>query len=171
MTLNKGRKKSPPYVTYKTFEHFLGRLEQQLPVRIDRSYWGEMFSGSTGMKLMLALRFLNLIDSNARPMPRLKILVSGITGEHRAVMLRQVAEEAYPFVFRGKLDIQNTSYAELEEVFQNTYHMKISVCRKCIKFFVEFSKDAVIPLAPQITKKRKISHADHIIKNTNKRFE
>jgi hypothetical protein len=157
MTLDEGRKKFPPYVTYKTFEHFLRRLEHQLPVRIDRSYWGEMFSGSTGIHLMLALRFLNLIDSNARPMPRLKILASGIIGEHRAVMLRQVAEEAYPFLFRGILDLQNASYADLEHVFQNTYHMKISVCRKCIKFFIEFSKDAGIPLAPQITKKRKIS--------------
>jgi len=161
MTINKGRKKSPPYVSYQTYEYFLGKLEQELPVCIDRSYWGKMYSGSTGMQLMSAMRFLNLIDANGKPMPRLKLLVSGITGEHRAVALRQTAEEAYAFVFKGILDLQNASSADLVHVFQNTYHMKISVCRKCIKFFVEFSKNAGIPLAPQITKKRKISVADH----------
>jgi hypothetical protein len=161
MTINEGRKNSPPYVSYKTFEHFLSRLEQQLPVFIDRSYWGTMYSGSAGMQLMSAMRFLNLIDSNAKPMPRLKLLVSGITGEHRTVALRQTAEEAYAFVFKGISDLQNASYADLVHVFQNTYHMKIKVCRQCIKFFVEFSKDAGIPLAPQITQRRKISPAHH----------
>ena len=154
MTINKGKKNSPPYISYKTFKHFLDRLEQQLPVRIDRSYWGEMFSGSAGMQLMSAMRFLNLIDANARPMPRLKLLASGITVERRAVVLRQVAEEDYAFVFGGISDLQNAGYADLEYVFQNAYHMKISVCRKCIKFFVEFSKDGGIPLAPRFTKKR-----------------
>ena len=94
-------------------------------------------------------------------MPRLKLLVSGINGEHRAVLLRQIAEEAYAFVFRGISDLHNASYADLVHIFQNTYHMKIDVCRKCIKFFVEFSKDAGFPLAPQITQRRKISLADH----------
>lgn len=160
MTINEGRKNSPPYVSYKTFEHFLSRLEQQLPACIDRSYWGKMYSGSVGTQLLSAMRFLNLIDSNAKPMPRLKLLVSGLTGEHRAVVLRQTAEEAYAFVFKGILDLHNASYTDLVHVFQNTYHMKISVCRKCIRFFMEFSKDAGIPLAPQITKKRKMSYTD-----------
>lgn len=40
-------------------------------------------------------------------------------------------------------------------------HGEIDVCRKCIKFFVEFSKDAGFPLAPQITQRRKISPTDY----------
>ena len=76
MTTEEGRKHSPPYVSYKTFESFMTKLQQQLPTRIDRSYWGEMFSGSTGTQLMSAMRFLNLIDVNARPTPRLKLLTS-----------------------------------------------------------------------------------------------
>jgi hypothetical protein len=46
--------------------------------------------------------------------------------------------------------------------------MKADVCRKCIKFFTEFSKDANIPLSPQITKKRKMSHTSSGTKNTKK---
>ena len=40
MTTEEGRKHSPPYVSYKTFESFMTKLQQQLPTRIDRSYLG-----------------------------------------------------------------------------------------------------------------------------------
>jgi len=169
MTTDEGRKHSPPYVSYKTFESFLARLQQQLPTRIDRSYWGELFSGSTGTQLMSAMRFLNLVDGNTRPLPRLKLLVSATSGEHRAALMRQVADECYAFVLKGTLDTQNATYAELEDVFQNTYRMKSDVCRKCIKFFTEFSKDAGIPLSPQITKKRKMPRTNTSTKNTIKK--
>ncbi len=168
MTIDEGRKHSPPYVSYKTFDSFMTRLQQHLPTRIDRSYWGEMYSGSTGTQLMSAMRFLNLIDANARPMPRLKLLVSTTTGEHRAALLRQVADDAYAFALKGTLDTQNATYAELEDVFKNTYRMKSDVCRKCIKFFTEFSKDAGIPLSPQITKKRKMPRASPVPKTHTK---
>jgi hypothetical protein len=128
-----------------------------------------MFSGSTGTQLMSAMRFLNLIDENGRPMPRLKLLVTATTGEHRSVLMRQVADEAYAFALKGTVDTQNASYAELEDVFLNTYKMKSDVCRKCIKFFTEFSKDAGIPLSPHITKKRKVPHTNSGTKNAIKK--
>ena len=96
------------------------------------------------------MRFLNLIDGNARPTVRLRVLPSA-SGEHRAALLRQVADEAYAFVFKGILDTQNATYAELEDVFQNTYKMDSVVCRKCIKFFIELCEDAGILLSPQFT--------------------
>ena len=167
MTMEEGRKHSPPYVSYKTFGSFISQLQPQVPSRIDRSIWGEMFSGSTGTQLMSAMRFLNLIDGNARPTARLRVLPSA-SGEHRAALLRQVAEESYAFVLKGTLDTQNATYAELEDAFQNSYHMKSDVCRKCIKFFTEISKDAGIPLSPQITKKRKVPRTNSGIKNANK---
>jgi hypothetical protein len=76
------------------------------------------------------------------------------TGEHHAALLRQVAYEAYAFVYKGKLDPQTATYAELEAVFQNTYQMDDDICHKCIKFFIEFCKDAGIPLSPEFSKKR-----------------
>ena len=69
--------------------------------------------------------------------------------------MRQIAEESYAFVFKGTLDTQNATYSELEDIFQDTYQMKSEVCRKCIKFFVEFSKDAGIPLSQYVTHKWK----------------
>jgi hypothetical protein len=167
MTTEEGRKNSPPYVSYKTFGNFLHTLEPQVPNRIDRSIWGELFSGSTGTQLMSAMRFLNLIDAKSIPTARLKLLVPA-TGEHRAALQRQVVEESYAFVLKGNVDVQNATYAQMEELFQNTYHMKGDVCRKCIKFFVEFSKDAGIPLSPQITKKRKMPKINSGTKNAKK---
>lgn len=167
MTIDDGRKHSPPYVSYKTFGSFMGNLQQHLPTRIDRSYWDGMFSGSTGTQLMAAMRFLNLVDANSRPTPHLKVLVPA-TGEHRAALMRQVANDAYAFVLKGNLDLQNATYAEVEDVFKNTFRMKSDVCRKCIKFFTEYLKDAGIPLSPQITKKRKMPKVNATTKNTNK---
>ncbi|MBN1644335.1 MAG: DUF5343 domain-containing protein [Dehalococcoidales bacterium] len=155
MTVEEGRKHLPPYVSYKTFSSFLSRLQQHLPTRIDRSYWGDMFSGSSGTQLMAAMRFLDLVDVNARPTPHLKLLVSA-TGDHRAVLLKQVTTDAYGFVLKGTLDPQNATYAELEEVFQNTFRMKGDVCRKCIKFFTEITRDAGITLSPAFAKKHKV---------------
>jgi len=51
---------------------------------------------------MSAMRFLNLIDANTRPMPRLKLLVTLHREKHRAALMRQVAEEAYAFVFKRR---------------------------------------------------------------------
>ena len=168
MTIEEVKKHSPPYVSYKTFGNFISQLQPQVPTRIDRSIWGDMFSGSTGTQLMSAMRFLNLIDANSRPTPRLRVLPSA-SGEHRTALLRQVTEEAYAFVLKGTLDTQNATYAELADVFQNTYNVKSDVCRKCIKFFTEISKDAGISLSPQITKKRKMPRTNSGTKNTNKK--
>jgi hypothetical protein len=169
MTIEDGRKHLPPYVSYKTFLNFMSRLQQHIPTRIDRSYWGEMFSGSTGTQLMAAMRFLNLVDANTRPTPHLKLLVSA-TGEHKAALLKQVAAEAYSFVLKGPLDLQNATYAELEEVFQNTFMVKSNVSRKCIKFFTELARDAGIPYSPSFTKTHKVPRASSGTKNVTKKF-
>lgn len=166
--MGKSKKHFPPYVSYKTFKHFIAKLRQDFPTRIDRAYWGEMYSGSTGTQLMLALRFLNLMDDNTRPLPRLKLL-SSVLNENRATLLRQVAEEAYAFVLKETLDTQNATYAELEDIFQDTYNMKSEVCRKCIKFFVEFSKDAGIPLSQYVTHKWKTQPGSVDIKRATKK--
>ena len=154
MTIDDIRKQPPPYISYKTFDNFIGELQQHIPTRVDLSYLSDRFSASTGTQLMQTMRFLKLIDENNRPLSRLKLLASGATGEHRAAILRQAADETYPFIFRGTLDIRNATYAEVQDVFLNNYRMESSVCRKCIEFFIEFSKDAGIPISPQLIKER-----------------
>lgn len=97
---------------------------------------------------MHALSFLNLINVDCSPTLHLKVLAPA-TGAHRAAVLRQVVEEAYPFVFKG-LDIRKATYAELQDAFLNNSQMEDAVCRRCVKFFVELSADADVPLSLQL---------------------
>jgi len=154
MPTNEIGKYPPPSVSYKSFNRLMNMLERNLSTRIDISYLSDKFSVRNSTNLMSAMRFLNIIDNSNRPTPVLKLLAVS-TGEHHAALLRQVAYEAYAFVFiKGKLDPQTATYAELEAVFQNTYQMDDDICHKCIKFFIEFCKDAGIPLSPEFSKKR-----------------
>ncbi len=152
MVAERGRKRLPPYISYRTFHNFLDKLQQQMPARIDRSYWGDMLSGSTGTQLMAALRFLDLIDEYGRPTDRLKPLASS-NSKQRHDILREIAFTSFAFALDGDLDPQNATYSQLEEIFNEKYQMTGQLSRKCLKFFIELSNNAGITLSPFITKK------------------
>jgi len=158
VTTEKGRKHLPPYVSYRTFQNFIERLQQRIPSRIDRSYWGDILSGSTGTQLMAALRFLRLIDANGKPTERLEPLVMS-RGESRAELLRELIKNAYSFVVNSPLDLESATYAQLGEIFNNTFQMTDDVNRKCAKFFIAMSGDAGLPLSPFITRRTRVTHA------------
>ena len=158
MTTEKGRKHLPPYVSYRTFRNFIDRLQQRLPSRIDRSYWGDILSGSTGTQLMAALRFLGLIDANGKPTEQLKPLVLA-RGEPRAQLLRNVTSQAYSFVLKSSIDMENATYSQLEDVFHNAFQLTDDVSRKCVKFFIALSGDAGMPISPFITKRTRTAHS------------
>jgi len=152
MVDERGRKRLPPYVSYRTLLNFIERLEQGMPARIDRSYWSDRLAGSTGTQLMAALRFLGLIDADGVPTSQLRLLISA-RGEKRAELLRQIAIESYNFVLGGSFDFHIATYAQLEEVFHRNFELADDVNRKCIKFFVALASDARIPLSTFITKR------------------
>ncbi len=157
MTSEKNRKRLPPYISYRTFRNFISQLQERIPARIDRSYWGDTLSGSTGTQLVAALRFLGLVDSMGKPTNRLRSLASA-KGDQQAEALRQIAGEAYAFVLRSSLDAQSATYAQLEEVFHETFQLTPDVGRKCIKFFVSLAADARMPLSPFMTKRFRWAH-------------
>jgi len=152
VTTEKGRKHLPPYVSYRTFYNFIERLQQHMPSRIDRSYWGELLSGSNGTQLMAALRFLYLIDVNGKPMEILKRLVEA-KGEQRNKVLREIAEDSFGFVLKSSLDLESATYAQLVEVFHNTFQLTDDVSRKCVKFFIALANDAGLKISPFITRR------------------
>jgi len=152
VTTEKGRKHLPPYVSYRTFYNFIERLQQRMPSRIDRSYWGELLSGSNGTQLMAALRFLYLIDVNGKPMEILKRLVEA-KGEQRNKILGEIAEDSFGFVLKSSLDLESATYAQLVEVFHNTFQLTDDVSRKCVKFFIALANDAGLKISPFITRR------------------
>lgn len=168
MVNDKGRKSLPPYVSYRTFRNFVDGLQLGIPSRIDRSYWGDRYSGSTGTQLMTALRFLGLIDGNGIPTTRLRQLVSA-KGAQRPEILKQIAYTSFDFLSERILDPQVATYSQLEEAFYNTYQVTGDVARKCIKFFVSLESDAGVPLSTFIMKKSRTIRADSIRKRTAKK--
>jgi len=169
MVNNRVRKSLPPYVSYRTFRNFVDGLQLGIPARIDRSYWGDRYSGSTGTQLMTALRFLSLIDSNGMPTTRLRQLVSA-KGAQRSEILKQIAYTSFDFLSARILDPQVATYAQLEEAFYNTYQVTGDVARKCIKFFVSLESDAGVPLSTFIMKKSKTIRADSVRKRATKKM-
>ncbi|MFC1987064.1 hypothetical protein ACFLVH_00725 [Chloroflexota bacterium] len=169
MVNNNSRKRSPPYVSYRTFLNFIDGLQQRVPARIDRSYWGDMLSGSTGTQLMAALRFLGLIDADGKPTEQLKPLVSA-RGEQRRELLKEIAYESFGFVLQGAFDPQNATYAQLREVFHNTFLLTEDVNRKCIKFFISLVSDIGLPLSPFITKRSRLTRTSSGTKSTAKKM-
>jgi hypothetical protein len=158
MVNDKGRKSLPPYVSYRTFRNFIDGLHLGMPSRIDRSYWGNMYSGSTGTQLMTALRFLSLIDSKGLPTAQLRQLVSA-KGAQRTDILRRISQSAFSFLSEESLDPRVATYAQLEEAFRNTYQLTGEVGRKCIKFYISLQSDAGVPLSPFILKRSRMPHS------------
>jgi hypothetical protein len=165
---DRNKKRSPPYVSYRSFLTLLEELQRGIPARIDRSYWGDKFSGSTGTQLMSALRFLNLVDSNGVPTHPLKDLVIS-RGPSRSDILKKISQESFAFLMNDTFESEKATYAQLEEVFNDVYQVDRDVARKCIKFFTELANDAGIPLSQFITKKSKISRQTPVVEKIPKR--
>jgi hypothetical protein len=165
---DRNKKRSPPYVSYRSFLTLLEELKRGLPARIDRSYWGDKFSGSTGTQLMSALRFLNLVDPSGVPTNMLKELV-GARGTPRAEIIRKISHESFTFLSIDTFDSETATYAQLEEVFNDVYQVDRDVARKCIKFFIEIANDGGIPLSPFITKKSKSSRPAPVVEKIPKK--
>jgi hypothetical protein len=162
LEIDRNKKRSPPYVSYRSFLTLLEDLQRGLPSRIDRSYWGDKFSGSTGTQLVSALRFLNLIDTNGLPTSQLKDLASS-KGQHRSEILKKISLDSFSFLTKNSsFQLEQATYAQLEEVFNEVYQVDRDVARKCIKFFIEINSDAGIPLSPFITKKSKVSRPSQV---------
>jgi len=168
MVLEKEKKRLPPYVSYRTFRNFVDGLQMGgVPARIDRSYWGDRLSGTTGTQLITALRFLNLVDVNGVPTNRLKMLVAA-RGPQRNELLRQMTFEGFAPLMKAGLDPQNATYSQLEEIFHSNFDLSGDVSRKCIKFFIMLAGDAGVNLSPFITKRLKSPRTGTGAKNAKK---
>lgn len=167
MLSNASKKLLPPYVSYRTFLNFIEGLQQTMPARIDRSYWGDRFSGSTGTQLVSALRFLDLVDVSGFPTVKLRQLV-GSKGSQRTELLKQITHESYSFFFMSQVDPQAATYSQLEEAFHDNYQIASDVARKCIKFFIELASDSGMKLSPFVTKKNRTARPVTALKKPSK---
>ncbi len=161
-----GRKRLPPYVSYHTFRNFIDGMKQAIPARIDRSYWGDLYSGSNGTQAVAALRFLGLIDNNLAPAPQLKQLIQA-DSVVRTGMIQQLAIQNFPFILKSNsIDPKTATFAQLEESFRSNFQLTPDVLRKCTKFFVEMATEGGIPLSQHIVKKSALTRTSTGTKRT-----
>jgi hypothetical protein len=163
------KKQLPPYVSYRTFWNFLEGLQQSMPARIDRSYWGERLSGSTGTQLVAALHFLDMIDNNGFPTAKLRQVISN-KGVQRAEAIKQIVRESYDFLFQDTLDPQSATYSQIEEAFHDNFQMAGDVARKCIKFFIGIASDGGIKISTFVTQKTRPTRPVSIAKKTARKL-
>ena len=139
-----------PYVPYRTFQTFLGLVKADVPARIDRSFWGERFSGSTGTQLTSSLRALRLIDAEANVSAELENLAAA-SGTERKRLLRDVLKRTYAPLFR--LNLERATRAQFNEAFA-MFGIKPKVQPKCEAFFIRAAVDAGVDLSQHILKGR-----------------
>jgi hypothetical protein len=144
------RKRTPPYVAYKTFIGFVDSLRKAIPGRIDRSVMHTM-SGGTQSHVSHALRTMDLINESGVPTEAFKNLINSL-GEDRKKALAASLKTGYPFLFPpSKIDLATASGKQLLEEFENVGLRGDSI-RRSIAFFLAAGKDAGITLSPFFNK-------------------
>ena len=85
----------PAYASFASFLTFLDFLKDlpTIPKEFDRSLWEGRFSGSTGGHLIVAFRFLGLLDGD-RPTENLERLVQA-DQDARKEVLKEIFRESY----------------------------------------------------------------------------
>jgi hypothetical protein len=142
---------APAYVSFGTFRNFLDWLgEVGVPSRIDRSFWGQKFSGAAGAQLVATLRFFGLIDENGVPDPALETMAKDV--EQRKVTLRSLMKRYDPAL--DGLDLERATAGELDERFRR-YSITGATFGRAIAFFVQAAQYSGIPLSPYITQRRR----------------
>ena len=153
---------TPPYISFNTFKTLLYWLEKEgVPLRIDRSFWKEKFSGANGSKLMGGLRFLGLLDGD-KPTKELEILVSSSLGGERSQIFVNILTKSY----------RNIPFEELARATPNmikewfrVYPIDGHTLRKATTFFINAAREAQIPMSNSIikmTKSRRINSQQQI---------
>ena len=142
---------SPPYVSFNTFKTLLDWLKVEgVPLRLDRSFWHDKVSGSTGSQLMASLRFLGLLDGN-NPLPELENLIQA-EFDKKSLVLKALIQNSYTFIHFEELHRATPSM--LISWFK-TYPIDGHTLRKAISFFISASIEAELPISNSIKKMSK----------------
>lgn len=149
MQVETGKANLPAYVPFQTFLNFLGKLEQGVPHRIDRSFLNRYYSGAMGSQLITSLRFLGLVEGeDNRTTAALERLVQEQAS--RKQLIAQLHHERYQPIFSNVGDLAKATHLQLEQAFKQIYSVEGDTRRKAISFFVHMAQYADIPLSAYI---------------------
>jgi len=139
----KGREtRLPPYVSYKTWNTFLEKLKEQIPLpnRMDSSFWSRLpFSGSNLSALKGTLRYFSLIDSENRPNPKLEQLAQA-EDQERQNLLRDILIRSYEDLL-NQVDLSRATIGQLREYFKSV-GADGQIGQKCTTYFLSLAKES-----------------------------
>ena len=145
-------KPSPPYVSYRTWNTFLLRLREHLPLPpvLDTSFWHRIpFSGTNKSALRGALIYLGLMSATRHPADSLERLTKA-DGEERKNLLREVVTSAYQGLL-AKVDLRRATVGDMRSYFRE---VGASGGAKGVNFFLSMARDAGLELHPSLTTRR-----------------
>jgi hypothetical protein len=138
---------APPYTAFSSFKTALSVFKAVIvPDRVDRSVWGNKFSGSVVTQMIAAFRFLGLINAEGVPTARLRALVAAYGTEAWSGELRKMIEGAYAPLIKD--DLEKVSSTQFNERFRQSYKAEGDTARKCMSFFLQAAREAGIALSP-----------------------
>jgi hypothetical protein len=148
---NDAKTSTPVYVPYATLISSLENLRTHgIPGtgKIDKSIWDTQ-SGAIQGQLLIAFRFLGLIDDQNRVLQALPLLVRA-SQEERKVLLRKIIEEKYKSVV--SLDLKTISQGQLEEAFRGL-NVSGSTLVRAIRFFVKACQECGVPISKRVSER------------------
>jgi hypothetical protein len=142
---------TPVYVPYATLISALDTLRTHgIPRtgKIDKSIWDSQ-SGTIQAQLILAFRFLGLIDDQKTVLPALPPLVAA-SAEERKPLLKKLIEDKYRDIV--SLDLTTISQGQLDEAFRK-FDINGSTLTRATRFFVKACSELGIPMAKRFSER------------------
>ena len=141
-------KKTAPYLPFKTMLSCIESLAPHVPDTIDKSLFDSQ-SGAMQSAIMVAFRFLGLIDARGESSAALRKLVDHPEG--RKEELRKLIEQAYPELIA--LGLAKATPKQLDQAMEQ-YGVTGSTHQKAVTFFLQAAIFAGIPLSQYITRRK-----------------
>jgi hypothetical protein len=141
----KNGKQLPPYAAYSSLSNLMKRLQKDLPAHVTRS----IVSGSNSAKatMMVSLLSLGLINDENEPTDLLKRLVA--SEADYPVVLKDVIQRTYPWLFDGTIDLAKTTTEKVAEKMREI-GTGGSTTSKCISFLLAAAKEAGLTVSPYL---------------------
>jgi hypothetical protein len=142
---------TPVYVPWATFISALDNLRTHgIPAsgRIDKSLWDTQ-SGAIQGQLLIAFRFLGLIDDKNKVLPTLPTLVEA-EGPARKPLLKAIVEEKYKSVI--SLGLASISQGQLDDAFK-LMNVSGSTRERAVRFFIKACQELGIPISSRVAQK------------------
>src|SRR5690348_4798725 len=133
------------YVPFKTWLSSFEALQHGVPRTIDRTIWRNQ-SGVVQSQILMAFRFLDLVDDEDRPMPALLRMVE--QPEQRTDHVRALIFHAYRTIVDH--DLTKMTPKMLDDAMSE-YNVNGDTKRRAVSFFLQAARFAGIPMHPLLS--------------------